>query len=443
MEPEQLLDKLNDILLADHFRFIEVIGRGSFGVVVAAFCSNLDRIVAIKITSNIDQENEANLLKACCHQNIVKLYKVLVANNHLYLIMERLVGLTLDKLLKQSILSEQSIRNYMIQILNALVFLHKKNIIHRDLKPGKEINIIENIFICENACLKLIDLGLGQEIVCKGCVYQSVGTPYFIAPEVILGKEQSQAIDIFSLGIIFYMMINNLQHPLWDGQMRKRNYYEFISNEFTISFPKTMSEMAKDFVLNTVQFRSENRMTALQCLEHPWIKGKGVKTHPMTTREIMLRYNIQQKLQNIIKSMMFMKTLQQTCEEEIHYIKTNDSPLIVEKEEEQFSPHETDRARLSVELTNQKQKPFKLHPIQLKKVNSYKDLLTLREKQLNQQKYQNMILRFKEKLSLGNQLNVIGHQNFDAPISHRKLTTLPTIKTNRLQRQSTFNFKYF
>ncbi|CAD8094072.1 unnamed protein product [Paramecium primaurelia] len=436
MEPEQLIDQLNDILLADHFRFIEVIGRGSFGVVVASFCSNLDRIVAIKITSNVDQENEANLLKACCHQNIVKLYKVLVANNHLYLIMERLVGLTLDKLMKQSILSEQSIRNYMTQILNALVFLHRKNIIHRDLKP-------ENIFICENSCVKLIDLGLGQEIVCKGCVYQSVGTPYFIAPEVILGKDQSQAVDIFSLGIIFYMMINNLQHPLWDGQMRKRHYYELISNEFQINFPKTMSDMAKDFVLNTVQFRSENRMTALQCLEHPWIKGKEVKTHPMTTREIMLRYNIQQKLQHIIKSLIFIKTLQQTCEEEIHYIKTNNSPLRDEKEDDRVSPENDQQltARLSVELNNKKQKSFKLHAIPLKKVSSYKDLVSLREKQLNQKKYENMISRFRQKLSLGNQLNTNGHHNFDSPMSHRKLTTLPSINTNRLQRQSTFNFK--
>ncbi|CAD8200835.1 unnamed protein product [Paramecium pentaurelia] len=428
MEPEQLIDQLNDILLADHFRFIEVIGKGSFGVVVAAFCSNLDRVVAIKITSNVDQENEANLLKACCHQNIVKLYKVLIANNHLYLIMERLIGLTLDKLMKQSILSEQNIRNYMTQILNALVFLHRKNIIHRDLKP-------ENIFICENTCVKLIDLGLGQEIVCKGCVYQSVGTPYFIAPEVILGKDQSQAVDIFSLGIIFYMMINNLQHPLWDGQMRKRHYYQLISNEFQISFPKTMPEMAKDFVLNTVQFRAENRMTAQQCLEHPWIKGKGVKTHPMTTREIMLRYNIQQKLQHIIKSLMFLKTLQQTCEEEICYIKTNNSPLREEKEQD------LENARLSVELTNKKQKSFKLNVIPLKKVSSYKDLVSLREKQLNQKKYQNMITRFREKLSLGNQLNAIGHHKFDSPMSHRKLTTLPSINTNRLQRQSTFNFQ--
>ncbi|CAD8172873.1 unnamed protein product [Paramecium pentaurelia] len=438
MDPQDLIDNLNEVLLGDYFSYIDTLGKGSFGIVVAAYSSSLDKVVAIKITQYFEQENESSLLQECSHPNIVKLYKVLIANNRVYLIMEKLVGTTLDVLMKSSVLSETLTRNIMLQILNALVFLHRKGIIHRDLKP-------ENIFICDNNYVKLIDLGLGYQMFSRGFIGQQVGTPYYIAPEVINQQEQSQLVDIFSLGIIFYQMINNYQHPLWQKGQTKKDYYKAISSEFSIQFPPQMSEMAKDFVENTVTFQSINRMTAQQCLEHPWILGVQIKSHPITNREIKLRYQFTKNFNTIVKALWILKIFKEQCSEEIYYMKTQASDEINELiDEGELQEPLSSRVHTEQLIPNWNGRQYRLHrnttkierkpSINLIKTSSHQDLTQLKNKFQTSKKAFNYG-------QLGNRLSdnfLIPKTNSSKKISSPNL--LPIISPSK-HKTSSFNFR--
>ncbi|CAD8102439.1 unnamed protein product [Paramecium sonneborni] len=438
MNPQELIDNLNEVFLGDFFTYIDILGKGSFGIVVAAYSSSLNKVVAIKITQYFEQENESSLLQECSHPNIVKLYKVLIANNRVYLIMEKLVGITLDVLMKSSVLNETLIRNIMLQILNALVFLHRKGIIHRDLKP-------ENIFICDNYYVKLIDLGLGYQMFSRAFIGQQVGTPYYIAPEVINQQEQSQLVDIFSLGIIFYQLINNSLHPLWQNGYTKKDYYKAISSEFQIQYPSKMSEMAKDFVQNTVTFQSINRMTAEQCLEHPWILGEQRKSHPITNREIKLRYSFTEKFNNIVKALWILKNIKDQCSDNIYYMKTQASDEINELDDEdeiqqplssrihteQMIPSGNDRQyRLHRHTTRIDRKPS----IKLMKTTSHQDLTQLKNKLQTSKKlltHLNLAQRLSDNF-------LIAKVNSTKKISSPNL--LPIISPGK-HKTSSFNFR--
>ncbi|CAK83946.1 unnamed protein product (macronuclear) [Paramecium tetraurelia] len=428
MDPQQLIDNLNDILLTDYFRYIEVLGRGSFGIVVAAYSQQLDKVVAIKITPYFEQENESSLLQESSHPNIVKLYKVLVAYNFIYLIMEKLVGTTLDVVLKEQTLDELQIRNIMLQVLNALAFIHRKGIIHRDLKP-------ENIFISNGNHVKLIDLGLGYQIVCRGIIGQQVGTPYYIAPELINGCEQTQALDIFSLGVIFYQMLCNNKHPIWTQGQTKKDYYRTLSREFHITYPSHLSEMAQDFIKNTLTRSPIDRMTAEQCLEHPWLLGEDRKSHPITNKEIIQRYNFIQKFQLIVKALQMVKIFKQQCHEEMYYLKSQNSDEINEIFLNDDAP-KTQRVYTDTHINirhHQKTyyKPQSLKTIQLTKMTSSQDLVSTKNKMLNSNRCYNCPSRYKTSLDI--QLPKVNSQKR----IHLQLPSISPYQT----RQSSFIFR--
>ncbi|CAD8094276.1 unnamed protein product [Paramecium primaurelia] len=326
--------------------------------------------------------------------------------------MEKLTGTTLDVILKEQSLDELQIRNIMLQVLNALAFLHRKGIIHRDLKP-------ENIFISNGNHVKLIDLGLGYQIVCRGVIGQQVGTPYYIAPELINGCEQTQALDIFSLGIIFYQMLCNNKHPIWTEGLTKKDYYNTLSREFHINYPSDLSEyiydliifyrMAQDFIKNTITHSPIDRMTAEQCLEHPWLLGEDRKSHPITNKEIIQRYNFIQKFQ--------------LNSDEINEIFFHDD---APKTQRVYTD-----THINIRHQKTYYKPQSLKTIQLTKVTSSQDLVSTKNKILNSNRCYNFTSRYKTSLDI--QLPKVNSQKR----IHLQLPSISPYQT----RQSSFVFR--
>ena len=217
----------------DHgFQFIERIGSGAFGTVMHAIETATNRECAIKIINKSGKKlssiqkmkQEITILKQLKHKNIVQFFGYTETNSKIYIIMEFIKYGTLKSWLinhKESIKEEEA-SLIISQILSAVQYLHSHEICHRDIKP-------ENIMLSEKdglTSLKLIDFGLSASNFTEYQESEYCGTFLYMAPEQIDRKTYSKAIDIWSIGIIMFMLLNNGRHPFYTKGNRRRTYIE-------------------------------------------------------------------------------------------------------------------------------------------------------------------------------------------------------------------------
>lgn len=153
----------------------------------------------------------------------------------------------------------------MLQLLSAVKFLHDKNVCHRDLKP-------ENVLFKSNSDdhIKLLDFGLSKKLKEGEIMKAKLGTPYYIAPEV-LEESYGKEIDLWSLGVVAYVLLCG--YPPFYGKDAKELFvniykvnYEFVEEDWCF-----ISEEAKDFISSLLVKDPKKRMTINDALEHPWI----------------------------------------------------------------------------------------------------------------------------------------------------------------------------
>jgi calcium/calmodulin-dependent protein kinase I len=173
--------------------------------------ANPEEEVAIKVIhrrvleANPSLVREIQLLRSLRHPHIIRLLEVFRTKDHLYLVMECARGPELfDRICETDNYSEQDVRNVVLQLLDALNYLHDQGIAHRDLKP-------ENILFdseCADAIVKLVDFGTarGSDGAPNG-MCTPVGTLGYKAPEIWAASSYDQAVDMWSLGVIVYIML--------------------------------------------------------------------------------------------------------------------------------------------------------------------------------------------------------------------------------------------
>jgi len=194
------------------YEIIEKIGQpGGMAVVYKAKHQSLEVIRAIKklhfhlaTNSTLIQrfENEARALSILEHPNIVKVYDFFMEEESYYLIMEYVDGSSLAEILKESALSEKVALNYLKQILSTIGFAHSKKILHRDIKPS-------NILINSQNIVKVVDFGIAKMMDRKGLTSTglTMGSPWYMSPEQIVGQDLDERSDIYSLGITLFEML--------------------------------------------------------------------------------------------------------------------------------------------------------------------------------------------------------------------------------------------
>ncbi len=214
---EQSETELAGTVLADRYELKRKIGQGGMGAVYLAYQEALDRYVVVKVLSrdvindkNAEQrfEREARRLSSLGHPNIVTVHDFGRHQGLSYLVMEYVEGETLKDLLRRR--KHLSLRFFLRiadQILDAVASAHQKGIMHRDLKPS-------NIMLYEGHGrrynVKVLDFGLaklasgGGELTRKK---ELIGSPPYIAPEQILGKDFDVRVDVYALGVLFYSML--------------------------------------------------------------------------------------------------------------------------------------------------------------------------------------------------------------------------------------------
>lgn len=189
------------------FRRTEVVGRGKFGVVYKGYNIKTKHIYAIKVL-NLDSDadevedvqREVQFLSSLKQiPNITRYYGSYLKNTSLWIIMEYCAGGSLRSLLRPGKIDEKYIGVIMKEVLIALKYIHRENIIHRDIKAA-------NILITNEGSIKLCDFGVAAQLNQATLRRQTMaGTPYWMAPEVIMeGVSYDTKVDIWSLGITAY-----------------------------------------------------------------------------------------------------------------------------------------------------------------------------------------------------------------------------------------------
>ena len=284
--------------LNPNFKFLGKIANGSFGTVIHALDKLNKKEVAIKIINKREakieliskMKEEVLILKQLKHENIVQYLDYTETISKLYITMEYIKYGTLNQYIKRNKnIKEKEARIIIERLISAVEYLHNKQICHRDIKP-------ENImFSRENdlTSIKLIDFGLSAQNFNNNLLYGDYcGTLLYMAPEQIEKKSYSQTVDIWSIGIILFMLLNNGQHPFYNKGDLKNEFLKKLKN-WKFKFCNHISFMGNSLIKKLLEINPSWRYSADKAIRHPWITRNINDEIPKTFNEILsIRNNI-------------------------------------------------------------------------------------------------------------------------------------------------------
>ena len=297
------------VLFIDEYFPVEIIGAGSFGLVIHVIQIKTNLKMAVKIinkknannNSHFDYlNNEVNILKMLDNPRIMKIYNILDNNHYFFIFMELIEGGNLKDLIIKRYLdnnkylfrdSECSL--IMKGIFEALNYLHKKNIIHRDIKPEnilfKNKDDLSSVILC--------DFGLAYHLnEYEKSISGFCGTTIYMAPEILLKRNYDSLIDSFSAGIVLYILCSGGMHPFYTNDISSKEYIKKnLEQKFLCKFSTEMPLLARNLFLKLCKFEPIFRYEIFKALNHPWITRSTKSQIPMT---ILEEYNKNDKIKN-------------------------------------------------------------------------------------------------------------------------------------------------
>ncbi|XP_031593665.2 myosin light chain kinase 3 isoform X2 [Oreochromis aureus] len=269
----------------------EILGGGRFGQVHKCVENSSGLTLAAKVIKARSQKerevvkNEIQVMNNLDHANLIKLYAAYESRNDIILVLEYVAGGELfDRIIDENYtLMELDAVVFIRQICEGLQHMHKMSILHLDLKP-------ENILCVSRITnkVKIIDFGLARIYKPREKLRVNFGTPEFLAPEVINYDFVSFNTDMWSLGVITYMLMSGLCPFLGDDDNETLNnilacQWNFEEQEFVDT-----SEEAKDFISRLLIVNKSWRMGACEALRHPWLADPALH-HRLHTKKTMCR----------------------------------------------------------------------------------------------------------------------------------------------------------
>ncbi|KAJ3206836.1 hypothetical protein HDU67_007904 [Dinochytrium kinnereticum] len=218
-----------------NYRIDKTIGQGTYGKVKLGFNKSTNEKVAIKVIEKAQIQSpkqvarlqrEIRFLKLLYHPHIVKVYDVIETDDFIYIVMEYAAGGELfDYIVANKRVKENEAREFFRMVLSAVDYCHKNAVIHRDLKP-------ENLLLDDRKSIKIIDFGFGNNFTMDGLLDTFCGSPFYAAPEMILGKKyEGPEVDMWSLGVILFALLCG--HLPFDDEDMKELYKKIASGSYT------------------------------------------------------------------------------------------------------------------------------------------------------------------------------------------------------------------
>ncbi|KAI0698270.1 kinase-like domain-containing protein [Cytidiella melzeri] len=276
MSEAQIMEKLRNVVSPDDpkqlYSKIRKVGQGASGHVYVAKILANGKKVAIKEMDLSNQPrkelivNEILVMKESQHPNIVNfLESYLVRNNELWVVMEYMEGGALTDIIENNTLEEDQIASISLETCKGLGHLHSQSIIHRDIKS-------DNVLLDAQGHVKITDFGFCAKLTDqKSKRATMVGTPYWMAPEVVKQKEYGAKVDIWSLGIMAIEMIEN-EPPYLDEEPLKALYLIATNGTPTLKKPEALSKELKGFLSVCLCVDVKSRATAAELLDHEFLR---------------------------------------------------------------------------------------------------------------------------------------------------------------------------
>jgi len=255
-----------------------------------------------KVEDMNDIQREIEVMEQLKHDNVIKLFEIFDEPKKMMLVMELVTGGELfDRIVSKGSYTEADAAGVLLQLCDALNYMHEKKIVHRDLKP-------ENILYStpdEDSPIKVADFGLARVISSKEMMKTACGTPGYVAPEVLKNKGyDSGAVDMWSTGVILYILLCGFP-PFYEEELPAL-FEQILHARYDFPSPwwDNVSPAAKDLVKGLLTIDPVKRLTAAQVMALPWVSGSAPSTDLMGAQAAMKKYNATRKLKKAALGLM-------------------------------------------------------------------------------------------------------------------------------------------
>ncbi|KAI7901610.1 kinase-like domain-containing protein [Cokeromyces recurvatus] len=278
MSDSQIMERLLSVVTTGDpnllYKRVKCIGQGASGSVYLSSHIANNAKVAVKQMELSKQSrldlivNEIMIMKESRHENIVNFLDAFLVRGDLWVIMEFMEGGALTDVIENNTMNEQQIATICLETTKGLDHLHSQNIIHRDIKS-------DNVLLNFQGQVKISDFGYCAKLTDQRNKRATmVGTPYWMAPEIVKQKEYGAKVDIWSLGIMAIEMIEN-EPPYLDEEPLKALYLIATNGTPSLKRPETLSKELKNYLAVCLCVDVKSRASAAELLNHEFLKKAG------------------------------------------------------------------------------------------------------------------------------------------------------------------------
>jgi len=303
-------DKDKSVRRVGKYEIYETLGKGGYSWVKRGYDTQNETVVALKFQARVTDEwaleqaeqvrTEIKSLTSMRHEHVTKLYAYNLSARYMQkdgtplkcilFVLEYCPGGELfDILYYTERMTERMARTYFHQMVNGLAACHKTGIVHRDLKP-------QNLLMDADFKLKISDFGLSKIIESDADFLMRstyVGTRGYQAPELLLNKKYSNMIDIFSLGVVFFIMLAGYP-PFERAHKTDKWYYPLTKGDNKGFWEKhkncKIPNDVRDLVTGMLAYKPRTRWTIAEIKKHPWWSGRIMKDEDLKAA-VLKKYN--------------------------------------------------------------------------------------------------------------------------------------------------------
>lgn len=306
------------------YKLGEVLGSGAFSTVragkhinhpaktFAVKCVNRSKLTEEDAAALLD---EVSILKELRHRHIIRLYDFFEDGKTYYLVMEQMNGGELfDRIVAKAYYNEKEARDTCKILLEAVEYCHANNVAHRDLKPENLLLVHQD----KDSEVKIADFGFAKRCYKPQSLTTQCGTPGYVAPEILEGTPYDTKADMWSVGVILYILLGGYPPFLESNQKELFRKIKAGEYEFHEEYWGPVSKEAKDLISSLLTVNSHRRLSADMALENAWILGDSDK---LATKDLskqhkeFIKFNAKRKFRSAIYADMAMHKMSSFMQE--------------------------------------------------------------------------------------------------------------------------------